>query len=383
MRLTNDRGEVSFGGLVEMVQNIEDATSMSLFQYTKRSTINSRVFIEQNLAGEEILTPLMLNLMNLYSGLIITATDMNRYVQGTKRVRDLMSVVATEGFQPAKYSADLLDEYFLGSNNLPQVPKPVREMFSRLPDGSSVRNNDPNDENGSHTTSSEGAPGGAKALDLEPRNANLPSGRILEVNFGTKEQQFKIHLLLQMLPSFIPANVAEQFIALNFSPSFKQRWMQASAGEISFIKDLMFGVDVRRKRMKALKDDKSGALKEMIDRQNNNLANSWMKLAFITPEKQNIANSILIFSKPTLDKACSNAGLNIKNFDSRQRFFNKTFTMMLCAVDPMYGKIDMYYHGLKNTSTFTFEQTKRNAKTEATDLLSIMKTYAAGMAPKF
>ena len=59
--------------VIENLQNIDERTSMSLFQYTKRSMINSRVFITDNLMSEEILNPLMLNTMNLYVGLILTA----------------------------------------------------------------------------------------------------------------------------------------------------------------------------------------------------------------------------------------------------------------------------------------------------------------------
>ena len=62
---TNQNGDLSFGGLVNAIQNIEDSTSMSLFQYTRRSIVNSRVYIDNTLAEEDILTPVMQNIMNL------------------------------------------------------------------------------------------------------------------------------------------------------------------------------------------------------------------------------------------------------------------------------------------------------------------------------
>ena len=371
MQLTNQNGDISLGGIIDAVQNFEDATSMSLFQYTKRSTINSRVYIERSLANEEILSPLMLNIMNLYTGLILTATDMNRYISGSKKIRDAMSVVATEGFDvPESIPQEKMEAYFLGSSTLSAEAKKHIVPSMRV------------DDSGPHN------PSGANILDPEPKNTNLPSGRIIEVKFGNvgkdiNEGTFAVNLFLQLLPQYIPSDVASQFIGLNFTPSVKQRWMQVSAGEISMVRDLLLGQDIRKKRLKALKNDKSGALSDMLDRQANALANSWLKLAFVTPERQNIANTILIFEKNTFDRACSNAGLRFKDYNSRQRFFDKTFAMMLCVVDPMYNKIEMYYHGLPAMSTFTFEQMKRNAKTESVDLLSVMKTYAQGMAPKF
>ncbi len=375
--LTNSNNELSLGGLIELTRNIEDSTSMSLFQYTKRSTINSRVFIEKNLAGEEILTPLMMNIMNLYTGLIFTAMNMNRYVHGSKKVRDAMSVVATESFAEPNVSTDSKMAKFFGNST----------MFG-------LRNSDGTDFGTDYRDADDaigqGTRKNSQVTTAEPKDANLPSGRIIQIAMGAAGEagaksngDLIINLYLQLLPSFIPSDVAEQFVALNFTPTIRQRWMQASAGEISFFKDVVMGQDIRKKRMKALKNDKSGALKEMIERQENSLANSWLKLTFVTPERQNIANTILIFNKNTFDKACSSAGLNFKNYNSRQKFFNKTFAMMLCTIDPLYNKIDMYYHGLQAVSTFTFEQMKRNAKTEAVDLMSIMKTYASGMAPKF
>lgn len=365
--MTNSNGELTFGTLMNYIQNFEDATSMSLFQYTKRSIIQSRVFIESTLANEEVLNPLMLNIMDLYTGLIMTATDMNQYVQGSRRVRDVMQVVATESIDEMPRDVqESMDQFFLGSANSEHLHHAAKMLDIR------------------ETEARYGGSQGSTVKDKQMTNVTIPQGRIIEVKFGSLEKgSFTVNLWLQLSPTFIPSDVATQFVALNFNPSFRQRWMQASAGEISFIKDLFLSRDIRKKRLKALKQDKTGILKEMIDRQENSLANSWLKLAMVTPERQNIANTILIFDKATFDRACSNSGLRFKDFSSRQKFFNKTFSMIVATVDPMYNKIQMYYHGLKNFSEFTFEQMKRNAKVEATDLMAMMKSYAAGMAPKF
>lgn len=87
------------GQILNTIQSIEDHAGMSLTQYVRRSIISSRVFVENSLAGEEILVPLMLNLMNLYAGFVVTAMGMNQYISNTQRVRDIMSVVATEDFK--------------------------------------------------------------------------------------------------------------------------------------------------------------------------------------------------------------------------------------------------------------------------------------------
>ncbi len=391
MQLTNTTGELSLGGILDAIQTFEDATSTSLFQYTKRAVIMSRVFIEKNLAGEEILTPLMLNIMNIYTGLIMTALNMNQYVYGSKKVRDAMSVVATESLSEAP--ADLqskFNDYFLGSQaKLMLSDRSKRELHAGMEGISDINltHSDGTPFGGNEYPTSIGSVKDAGIVPNDIKETTLPSGRVIAVDFGSNKGStggtFKVNMYLQLLPTFIPTDVAHQFIEMNFTPSVRQRWMQVTAGEISFFKDFLLGQDRRRKRFKALRDDKTGALKEMVERQENNLSSSWLKLAQVTPERQNIANTILIFEKNSFDRACNNAGLKFKDFNSRQKFFNKTFSMIVATVDPMYNRIEMYYHGLNAMSTFTFDQMKKNSKTEAVDLMAMMKTFANGMAPKF
>lgn len=349
-------GEVANGGLGDIlntIQMIEDHAGMSLTQYVRRSMISSRVFIEKSLAGEDILAPLMLNLMNLYAGFVVTALGMNQYISNTQRVRDVMSVVATENFAitPRDTSSEM-KAYFA-------VQDPLTAPIE-------------------NSTASGGSVASGYVKD-----ATLPSGRIVKMDFDVCGSKFSVNMLLQLQPIFIPSDVANAFIGINFTPSIKQRWMQVNAGEISFINDMILGRDLRKQRMDALKHDKDGILQQMLDRQKNALSNVWMKYAQITPERQNIANTILIFEKNSFDRACNSVGLKFNDYSSRQKFFNKTFSLMIVTVDPMYNKATIYYHGLTDASTFTFSQLKSNAKVETTDILAMMKNYAQGMAPKF
>ena len=516
--------------VIENLQNIDERTSMSLFQYTKRSMINSRVFITDNLMSEEILNPLMLNTMNLYVGLILTALSMNQYISDTKKVRDLISTVATESFDKVpddlpKYTSELLDTYFgqleatqpsIPSSNdtddainnqtecpyegedLPEdisssemsivgkiisFPIKLRRLFDnnktfyyvimkidslknktvklkgisvykfedkkrktvgKLTDLNTkkweikkrsdldklykeIENHCKHSKYGDHDVyisgydtvkyqfdkkfdeeeekkkkGNESFDDGlysqdrnkyrfgmedlATAVAPEPRTpVNLPSGRIIQMQFTSAgyRKPITMNLLLQLSPKFIPAIVADQFIALNFTPSFSQRWLQMKTGEISFFRDFIMGLDLQKKRRKALKNDKDGALKDMLEHKDNSVFNSWLKLAFVTPDKQNIANTILIFEKSIFDKSCSNAGLKFTNYSSRQKFFGQTMSMMIHVVDTMFNKVYTYYNGLSAVSEFTFDQIKRNSRMENVDLMQIMKNYAQGMAPKF
>lgn len=355
----------NLGSIISLIQNIEDNTSMSLTQYTRKCTVNSRTFIDRKLQEEPVLEPLMQCLMNLYCGLILTAVNMNAYITDTKKVRDMINIVATESL--ARSSDSVLRNAIVGTEGLIKTKfaddLTLNSVKDFLEDGHS-------NEKGEMT----------RVKDTE---TTLPSGRILNLKLGVGDQKIETNLLVQLQPTYIVSEVMQQFIALNFSPSFSTRWLQAKAGEIGTFKDLILGMDLRRARLKALKKDKSGELKDMMDRQTNALSDALLKIFQLVPQKQNIANSILIYDKMNFESEASKSHLRIKDYMSRQKFFNKTFAMILVIVDPMYNKVDMFYHGMPTQSSFTFDQLKKKATTDSSDLVQIMKSYASGMAPKF
>ena len=55
--------KVSLNGLIDTIQTMNKPTSLT--EAAKESMVNSRVYIEKNLATDDILTPLMQNVMSL------------------------------------------------------------------------------------------------------------------------------------------------------------------------------------------------------------------------------------------------------------------------------------------------------------------------------
>lgn len=359
----------SLNHVLNTIHNLEDGGSLSLTQYVKRSIVSSRVFIDNTLASEEILKDLMSTLMNLYAGFILTAFSMNQYCTSTKKIRDMMSIVATENFNlNPKFVKDAFHNYFAGLEdiNLSDLAEDVMKgRYETL------------------TTNQTNTGTKASVGTNHVSEQSLPSGRIIHIEMNVLGKDFGFDMFLQLAQTFVPPDVARQFVKLNFNPSFAQRWLQCKAGEISFLSDLLLCQDIRKQRMSALKHDKNGVLTDMIERQQNNLENAWLKLSQIEPQRQNIANTILVFEKNNFDKACSEAGLKFSNYDNRQKFFTKTFSFIIAVVDPMYNKINVYFNGLPAVSTFTFDQIKKKSSAGTTDILAMMKAFATNVAPKF
>ena len=382
---------ISLDGLINAIQSANSPASLT--EFAKQSMINSRVYIEKNLATDEILTPLMQNIMSLYCGLVFTAVNLNQNICGSKTVRDISSTVSSaEAFDARQKSntfdstMGLMKDYFVGSNKDKSLNRPYESM-KRNSDNDANRTQIISDnrqiDNRNYSTKIDLKTN--SVIDPEPKSVSLPSGRILNIPMLTDgKSSFNLQLLIQLFPFFIETDVAQEFINLNFTPSFWRRFTQFQAGEISFFKDFIFSCDLREKRMKALIKDKTGGLADMINKQKNAVASHWMNfLRKPGTEKINIASTILILNKNSVDKTLNKSGIDLKSISNRRRFFDNSYCMMLVVVDQMYNEVTIYYNGIEAVSTFKYEQIKRESKKDSTDLVSIMKSYAQGLAPKF
>lgn len=466
--------------------NNDESRIVSLFKYARESVICSRTYICSRLENEEILSPLMMNIMNLYVGLILTALGMNRAVTGSKTIRDQIQLVSTESFKtnvPMTTLKAALDDFFGSSPRMAKTISTYKESENTQVDEKSSTNVSSRSAENTNIDDRYDTYSG-KVVDTQGKEVALPCGRMIQIDLDTgmlvtnnsseknfseteessntqnkftrtntrsrdvntydkkgniridangqyiteteyttthettagpntansaqnirtsernknsteyvdayskrQSQKVTLTLLLQLTPVFITPDVAESFVRLNFEPGIWQRIRMLSAGEISFFKDFILGMDKERRRMKAMLQDKSGALKDMIDRQTNSMNKHFQKTTTHalggSDKHANIANTILIFDENTFKRALDGSGFKFNTPEQRQRFFDASYAMMLCVVDPMYGRVTMYYNGLEAYSTWKYDQIKRNAKNESMDLSAIMKNYAANMAPKF
>lgn len=423
--------------IVSTLYDVEDKTSSSLFKFVKRSMVVSRVYIDDVLANEEITTPIMLNLLDLYIGLILTALNLNSYITSTKKVRDILATVATEDFKPITNIRNELRKYFAlnapnknqpnQNNQQPQQQQNNSGNTAENANGSpsnesenpnTAQNKNPNNQNKQQPQPNKAAPNNQKQPNQTNKNQKqmyfggkfasmesdsptvaeisksssvqpLPVGRVINAKLSNyseasgRTDNATVQVLIQLHPIFVPQEVSTQFIAMNFKPSFAQRWLQMTSGEISFWSDFVLGNDLRRQRYKAMRKDSTSILHDLEERRSNAVSNLWLKILGADTSRQNIANTILIYESRNFKKACSTSGINFTHYDSRQRFFEATMSMIVVVVDIMYSKIEMFYNGISTTSELTFDQCKRNSKTESVDIMTMMKQYAQGLAPKF
>lgn len=346
--------------LKQFIDACKDRSVNSLTEFTKKTNIMSRVYIEDSLAQESAIHSLMRMLNQIYCGYVFNAIGMHGLVESGKTVRDLMNVVSTEEFHTF---VDLAKAEF--------GDKEVVVSDVAMEDNK------------------QGGTAGPSAdwKDMEQASSNLYCGRLLEVKVpgGKDKTDVKLYFYVQLLPYLTPAPVLEGFIGLNFTPPMQRRWWAYKAGEISFWKGFVFECDRVAKRKKALIADKDGILREMEARKISNSTKATANYGLnATAPKRNAANSLIIMSKQTLDRVSKENGFDIRRYDQRQRLFNDTMSMIICIYDNMYNTVDMYLNGLETRGEYTVDMIeKAGKKSDGIDMKTLLQLLANGNAPRF
>lgn len=345
--------------LMTVLNTLKDRNISALSAYTKRTLITSRVYVEDQLAQEDI-TPKLLKMLNsMYTGFVFCALGMNNMVMSGKTVREMTNPVATEAF------VSFLDK--------------IKNDFGDLPITVATEGNDEKEKPSTKYVT---------LSDKEVKEASnaLFTGRLLQINIPDGNgAAVPIYFYVQLLPNIIPSVLMEQFVTVNTDPSKSLRLAMWKAGEISFWKDFIMESDRVAKRAKALKADKDGILREMEDHRQS----SFMKKLKGLFQKggngrHNDANTIIICSQRTMDKACRDIGVNIKNYTQRQNMMNNTMSVMICVVDTDYGTVNLYMNGIEGRGEYSTKMIESCAKTkDGFDVKDILTLISAGSMPRF
>ena len=384
----------TLAGIASTIAMVKDkwtkGTTPSLTAYTKQANIMSRLYIEDSILRDDICVPLVGVLNQLYVGYILAALNMDACCANGRTVKEQFQTVATENQNIVK---DILENF--GTNKykpsleagpvIEEEPATQRLPVSRVIEitmqGVNVLSEKESEGNrGTITTDSDGN-------TVNKVNEGTQNGSI-KVSNKQSTYQFKAYLFVQLIPYILKPEIVDGYIGANFTPPVSARWKAYKAGEISFWKDFVFAGDLIKKQAKILKKDKDNIIGDMLNRQHSALFKWWeglFGLATGGSGSHNTANTMLITNKITFDRACRENRINFADKTQRQKFFNKTWSMLICVVDPLYNTVDMYFNGLDVKGTYTFSMiNKVGAKgSDSFDLKEVMSAFSQGMSPKF
>lgn len=392
-RLSNGTGQkVSQAtlGLADLVAAIRDAKqglTSSLTQFTKNMNVMGRVYIEDSIAVDPIGVPLVGSLHQMYISYIMAALNLDSYCMNGRTVRQLYEIVQTEDYH--RDPAAVVKDFFYNVA-LPEYTKRTPEenqqvTFEYFQDWLVGNGKAP------QKASLEAASG---VYQLDNDAQRLVAGRLLEfelqapVTQGDKfvaQTPFKAYMYVQLIPYIMNGETIASFLKANYETNLKIRWDKLRTGEINFWHDFVFALDLVKKQAQVIKNDRTGVVAEMMNQNRNKLFRWLAGLLDIMPESHNLANAVMIMDRNTFRQTTNEYHIDFRNTDVRQKFFNKTFTMIICVVDLTYQTVDMFFNGVQNMGQYTFDMiNKVGAKGKDNfNLKEIMQAFSQGMTPRF
>ena len=372
----------------QTIGDITDSSKVSLPAYTRPLRLCSRVYIDATVSSDPVVTDIVKTVHTQYAAFILSALQMNQFVTSGRTVQDILHVVATED---NKFHVSVADDIFsdaleavvsktIATNLSGKEPKKTPEEEAKEKEKKDKdKPKGPYDDHGT----AEG-----EVISFAGDN-HIPAGKVIEVTLASPvnpKASITLNLLVQLAPYIIPAPLAVQFITKDVVPTFHQRWMQWRTGEISFWRDFVMMSDVVEKREKLRRMDKDGVIADSMGSQGKGrfraLENTGEKEK--AKRARNIANSILIFSNETIQRAKVESGIDLSDPHARQKYFDVSFAMILVVVVMLYDQVTFYYNGIDECATFSFDQVKVGGKGGGnTDLVTILNALNQGKSPKF
>lgn len=345
--------------LMGILREAQDRSVNSLTEYTKKTQITSRAYVEEIIAREDGIKPIINMCNHIYGGLIFATIGMNNLASGGRTVRQMVDLVSTEEFHT-----------FVGL---------IKDKFGDENVKISVGNEGLVEE--------EGKDKGVAVKEMKLEN-RLFAGRLVEITIpgAGKNEKIQLYFYVQILPYVTPTNVLNQFIDVNFKPSTASRWAKFKAGEIKFWRDFVFECDLIAKRRKALKADKQGILREMEERRSSGMVNWFKSMSFVYNKNHNSASSIIIISRRSLDRIMKDKGMDYRRFDVRQKIMTGAMCMMMAVYDPDYGTVELYMNGFNNVGQYSIDQLKDSfgkGDKDSIDLKTLMTILQSGNPPRF
>lgn len=210
--------------------------------------------------------------------------------------------------------------------------------------------------------------------------ANLSVGKLLEVTIRSQNQEMKIPIAIRLIVNDLDrANIMNLLSAGSINTSFIERYYKWRAGRIEFFRDLVLCQDLIKEHKRILMKDQDGVYSEIIRRANNN------KIAAVMSKSSSLAaaSNLYVISEQTAAELHARHGINIDNFNSRQKMFEKISGMIIVVIDREYERINFFHRDMRLPSSVGIADMKVANKNTGLNINDILNAYKKGETPIF
>lgn len=197
--------------------------------------------------------------------------------------------------------------------------------------------------------------------------ANLSVGALISVELADGNEKKKLPVSIRLIVSGIKVPILKSiFTSASKNESIKERYHMWRAGQISFIRDLILCQDILDQDIKNRIEDKSGAWREMKERQSRNRLNTILSLG-MRPSVGQAAN-IYVISKETLMECESAMGGKISNPTVRSKIFGNTMMFLLYVVDTRKEVVECWHRNQGTSTIHSIKEMRLNSKEKSASI---------------
>lgn len=217
------------------------------------------------------------------------------------------------------------------------------------------------------------------------RNLNeigsLTTGKQFEVLFERDGNKAPVVLTLSLALNTLPTDELKSIIVFSDQMNtFTERMIRAKAGQLSYVKDIIFCNDLIDEARKNRYRDRTGYYRQMMERRSKN----WLAGLLSFDMSINNASSVMIVDRETLDSLTAELGGSFDDLEVRNRVFKDTLTVFIAAIDIRWGRVTIYHRGSDTVSTVEVSDLKSSkGGGKQTNVDDIITAYRSGATPSF
>lgn len=357
--------------------------SKSLAGYTAAARVEPSVFVGSDLIYKPWISDILQTTQSLFAGMWLTAADMvTAQINGVSVLQVLDPLNPNRDPDYAVFAKNLAKRvgvesekrYFSRENYkwaLPTKKQIEMAMMAREADntnggGNNVRRNIE-----------------AVADDRLNRTindaSNLVAGKLLSIRTTIGNQVNDMRIALRMSVQEIPEEVLVELVGdKSINQSFKERLFDVAAGKIGWM-DLIFCMDLFRERKRLIAKDKTEIVRQVRERQLKH------KRAGLLTGNASMAemSNIYVISTDTADQLKARFGLDLDNFQQRQKAFENTSGMIFVVVDIDNERATFYTDTIARSTNIGLVDIKTANKAKDGNIMDIFNAYKEGASVRF
>lgn len=357
--------------------------SKSLAGYTAAARVEPSVFVGSDLIYKPWISDILQTTQSLFAGMWLTAADMvTAQINGVSVLQVLDPLNPNRDPDYAAFAKNLAKRvgvesekrYFSRENYkwaLPTKKQIEMAMMAREADntnggGNNVRRNIE-----------------AVADDRLNRTindaSNLVAGKLLSIRTTIGNQVNDMRIALRMSVQEIPEEVLVELVGdKSINQSFKERLFDVAAGKIGWM-DLIFCMDLFRERKRLIAKDKTEIVRQVRERQLKHKRAGLMTGNASMAEMSNI----YVISTDTSDQLKARFGLDLDNFQQRQKAFENTSGMIFVVVDIDNERATFYTDTIARSTNIGLVDIKTANKAKDGNIMDIFNAYKEGASVRF